>query len=324
MAPTTRRCFAALIALLVCVACNAAFAQNPGVPQPRRTARTDDAASQRIQLNKSREESLKRMMRDAELAASESAQPPSTERAVPMSDADRKRIKALLTPDPSDVAANKDLLRRSRTGIFRLYPDASCESGREVRVDGDCANHVPRSSTFSFRSDALTPDIVFNNGLLVGDAFFSQMIMVELGDLPLLDLDKTAEGLKFLEEFVPAKDLAGAGEQYRAIHQGIRVDGRTYSERVLPKLNTTYAMRIIAYRNGNDLLGRSEQGSAIPENMIKGLQTIQQENRMDMLVAFRVVRRGDAADVTIVWKELSRQKSPEINFEKQKKLTDLK
>jgi hypothetical protein len=275
-------------------------------------------------MNRTREDSPKHMMRNAQTFARERIDLPIAARVGGMSEADRKRIKALLTPDPSDVAANNELLRLSRTGIFRLYPDANCESEREVRVDGDCANHVPEGSTYSFRSDALTRDIGFNNGLLVGDAFFSQMIMVELGDVPLLDLDKTAEGLKFLEEFVPAKDLAGAGEQYRAIHQGIRADGRTYSERMLPKVNTTYAMRIVAYRNGNDLFGLGERAPAGSRNIIQGLQTVQQDNRMDMLVAFRVVRQGDSADLTIVWKELSRQKSPKITFGKHEKLADLK
>ncbi|HEY2847765.1 MAG TPA: hypothetical protein VGI80_08100, partial [Pyrinomonadaceae bacterium] len=101
-----------------------------------------------------------------------------------------------MAPDPADVAANKELLREPHIGIFKVYPDADCESAHQIKVDGECAGHVPGGSTYSFRWRAIGKDIKFNHGRLVGDGFFAQTIITELGDITLSGLDLQSHGVQ--------------------------------------------------------------------------------------------------------------------------------
>src|SRR5687768_4289061 len=167
-------------------------------PDLRRPPRSpDEAAYRQIQIQRTLEGQQRQAMRDAENNARSSPKFPR-EPLPRLTEADRKRIEALLTPDPADVAANKELLEQDRTGIFRLFPNSNCETRRQIKVDGDCANHVPGGSSYSFRFGGLTPDIHFNNGRLVTEGYFSQMIVTELGDLPVLNFAGAAEKIDFL------------------------------------------------------------------------------------------------------------------------------
>lgn len=302
-----------------------AFGQTQSLPPDlRRTPRNpDEAAYRQIQIQRTLEAQQRQAMRDAERNARATVTLPR-EKLPRLTEKDRKRIEALLTPNPEDVAANEALLDQPRTGIFRLFPNSDCESKRQIRVDGECANHVPGGSSYSFRSGALTPDIHFNNGLLIGEGFFSLAIVTELGDVPLLDLESSARGLAFLTGFEPSEDLLGARRQYAEIHKGIESGGKAYSNIATPKVNVTYAIRIVPYRNDNNLLRRTETEGITPDSAVNSFQTVQADNRFDLLVAFRIVRREADGNLTVVWKELDRRKSPLITFAKNEKLSDLK
>jgi hypothetical protein len=60
--------------------------------------------------------------------------------------------------NPEDVATYNDFLGTTKTGIFRLFPDNGCVTKNVVRIDPDCANFVPLSSSFSFREGAYKED----------------------------------------------------------------------------------------------------------------------------------------------------------------------
>lgn len=309
--------------LLLTIVSAAAQTQNlpPHLTRPPRTA--DEAAYRQIQIQRTIEGQQRQAMRDAERNARSSVSFPR-EPLPKLTEADRKRIAALLTPDPADVAANQELLQQERTGIFRLFPNSNCETKRQIRVDGDCSNHVPGGSSYSFRSGALTPDIHFNNGKLVAEGFFSQMIVTALGDVPLMKAGEASEKIQFLNSFVPAKDFAGAREQRAEILKGVVANGITFSNAVLPKLDMTYVMRIVAYRNGNNLVRRLPPEGLSSDSPVVNFQIVQADNRYDLVVAFRVIRRETDGNVTIVWKELSRKKSPVITFEREEALSDFK
>ena len=83
-------------------------------------------------------------------------------------------------------------------------------------------------------------------------------------------------------------------------------------------------MRIVAYRNGNNLIKRlSPDGINRNSPVFKFLQ-VQQDNRVDLLIAFRVIRQDLNGNLTILWKELNRKRSPEINFKGGEELSDFK
>jgi len=292
-------------------------------PDLRRAPRNpDEAAYRQIQIQRAMEARQRMAMRQAETEARQSAQPPR-EKLPTLTEADRKRIKALLTPNPDDIFANQELLKQPGTGIFRLFPNSSCESRMEVRVDGPCANHVPGGSSFSFRH-AITPDIHFNDGWLIGDSFFSQIVLAQIGDVPLVGLEARASQLRFLSSFEPASDIPGARQQFAMILKGIDADGIKYSKGAQPQLGMTYAMRIVAYRNGNNLDRRMAREGVGPDHPVMMFKKLEEDNRIDILVGFRVVRREEDGNLTIVWKELERKKSPVLRFAQDEEMTDLK
>ena len=283
----------------------------------------DEAAYRQIQIQRTMEAQQRQAMREAEASARASATLPR-EKLPKLTEADRARIEALLTPNPEDVAANKHLLDQPRTGIFRLFPNSNCESRRQIRVDGDCANHIPGGSSYSFRAGGITPDIHFNNGNLIGEGFVSQILVAELGDLALADVNLSTAGIGFLKDFEPANDFDGAAKQRAGILKGIDSGERKYSNIVVPKIDTTYATRIVAYRNDNNLARRLPREGLAADNPVTSFQMVQADNRFDLLVAFRVIRREADGNLTILWKELTRKKSPVITFDRDQELADFK
>ena len=293
-------------------------------PELRRAPRNaDEAAYRQIQIQRAMEIRQRAAMRQAEAEARQSVQLPR-EKPPTLTEEDRKRIKALLTPNPDDIFANQDLLKEPGTGIFKLFPNSNCESRMEVRVDGPCSRHVPGGSSYSFRSGAITPDIHFNDGWLIGDSFFSQIVIAQIGDLPLVGLEAAASQLRFLSAFEPASDIPAARQQFVSIMRGIDSGGVKYSKGVLPQLRTTYAMRIVAYKNGNNLERRLAKDGIGPDHPVRMFQKLEEDNRVDLLVAFRIVRKEDDGNLTIVWKELERKKAPVLRFGHDEEMSDLK
>ncbi|HKP69321.1 MAG TPA: hypothetical protein VJV05_08555 [Pyrinomonadaceae bacterium] len=262
-------------------------------------------------------------MRQAEVDARSSAQLPR-EKPPTLTEDERNRIRTLITPNVSDVIENQDVLSQPGTGIFRLFPNSNCESRMEVRVDGPCARHVPGASSYSFRSGAITPDLHFNDGWLIGDSFFSQIVIARIGNLPLVNLASSANELSFLNTFEPAPDIPSARLQYASILKGIESDGVKYSKGVLPQMGMTYAMRIVAYRNGNNLERRMAKEGVGPDHPVMMFKKLEEDNRADLLVAFRIVRKEEDGNITIVWKELSRRKAPTLRFAQDEEMSDLK
>ncbi|NJM52897.1 MAG: hypothetical protein HC846_05585 [Blastocatellia bacterium] len=207
-----------------------------------------------------------------------------------------------LRPSPEDLSKFADFLRKPRTGIFRLMNDVGCDSNVYViHVDNNCQNAIPGSSFYSFRereyTSAYLSDIRFKDGLLITDGLLSQNILVRLGNVPLEDLSTASEGMKFLVDFVPEIVNTKATRQYIEIVKGIKADRYEYRKVIPATENMTYAMRIIAYRGS---FYRSFRGWIF--DLISG------DDRFDLIVGFRVVRKDEDGSVTILWKELETQK----------------
>ena len=54
-----------------------------------------------------------------------------------------------------------------------------------VRVDGECANYVTGASGVSFRKGSDVYDIRMAGGQLIGDGFFSLVILTDVGAVDL-------------------------------------------------------------------------------------------------------------------------------------------
>lgn len=128
----------------------------------------------------------------------------------------------------------------------------------------------------------------------------------------------TTEGMKYLVDFEPAKDRQTAQQQFEQISKGIIDNGFTYSKQEKLEENTTYAIRVVAYRFYDKYNRRKKTAGN------RNFSYLDFDKRKDLLLAFRVIRKSDDGAVTILWKEIKEQKSPKIVFEKQEKLADFK
>ncbi len=218
-----------------------------------------------------------------------------------------------LRPSAEDLAKFAEFLRQPKTGIFRLVNDLDCESNVYViRVDEACKNAIPGGSFYSFRERGYTTaylsDLRFKEGIFVSDGVLSQNILVKLGDVPLENLSLDGEGVKYLNEFVPETLSSEATRQFIQIVKGVKEGKYEYRKALPAHENTTYAIRVIAYRGS---IYRSFRGWIF--NLLDG------DERVDLIIGFRIVRKDSDGSLTLLWKELNRKKSPKLEYEKKKK-----
>jgi hypothetical protein len=106
----------------------------------------------------------------------------------------------------------------------------------------------------------------------------------------------------------------------KELRTGVESGGFHYADAVEPKENTTYAMRMIAYRLENTLPPLSPD---LPLNELL-FHSLALDKRLDIIVVFRLLRTDENGGVTIVWKELDRKESSKIKFPKGESLKDFR
>ena len=232
--------------------------------------------------------------------------------AFPVRQKPTREQKRQLAPDYRDLAKYARFLEQPKTGIFRLLPDLDCnENPLVIKADEECLKYIPESSFYSFREKEhtveLLSDIRLDEGHLISDGIMAQGIMVPLGDVALENVSLKSEGLNFLTNYLPNSSSPEAKKQYTEILRGVRIGKHLYRKSFPARENTTFAMRVIAYR-GN--IFRSFRGYRY--NLLDG------DKRIDMILAFRIISKGNDGGITMLWKELERRRSPEITYPKRK------
>lgn len=170
-------------------------------------------------------------------------------------------------------------------------------------------NSIPNSAFYSFRerehTNEFLSDVRVKNDFFVSDGILSQGILVSLGDASLENLSLGSEGMRFLIEFAPETDSKEALKQTNQIVKGVHAGKFVYKKFLPITENTTYAMRIIAYRGK---VWRVFRGNLY--NVLAG------DERADLILGFRVIRKFGDGSVTLLWKELQRKEAPKIVFPK--------
>jgi hypothetical protein len=217
---------------------------------------------------------------------------------------ERLRIKAfkeMQKPSQVDRELYKEFLDRSKTGIFRIFP---------ARQDGE-----PVPSTFSFR-DRKSPfaDIRLKNSEIIARNFFAHSIMADLGNVPVESISLASTGVKFINEFAPSTDISDVNEKEAKLRAGINADEFRYASALELKTGNTYVLRVIAYKNNNSIADKAD-GRKYGRRDLGFPKILQEDERDDVTVAFKIVRRDIDGGVTIVWKELKRISAPAITFE---------
>ena len=305
--------FGSLFALLTFDASSQTPAQvnDPSNPVPDYVKRAAEARANNTP-------SFQEMMQRARLGAVW----PGSQRASGMSSKDRKRLKALMTPDRADLEKYRDFLKQDDTAIFRLYPDFDCEKKGVVSVAGNCAHQVYKGSFYSFRDSNYFSDLKYNNGKLWGSGFFSHEIFVDLGDVPLESLNVNSAGISFLNSYSPANDYPAANEQFRRIVSGIKDGGLDFSRSVAPMPDHTYAVRIVAFNNKDSIQNRLFRSRG--ERQLWQFRSVQMDKRTDSIFAFRIIRMEDDGNITVLSRRLSQKKAPFIAFGEREPMKNFK
>lgn len=229
-----------------------------------------------------------------------------------------------LLPDSQDLEKYSSLLKSKKAGIFRIYPDFDCDSGNMVKIDDDCENSIPFTWSYSFQTkdygDGNFFDFRFKNERLVADSFLTQNIMTSIGDIPLENITLEIRGMKFLLEFKPEASEKELREQFWQIANKISAEGGSYGKVITPIENTTYLMRVIAYRVSYSDIWEIEQNGPTSDLEKRLLFIAYDRNRHDKIIAFRVIRKNPDGSLTIVWNELAEKKSPTLKFGKPEEL----
>ena len=223
-----------------------------------------------------------------------------------------KITKSKLRVNQEDFLKYESFLKDSDTGIFKLLPLIDCAPLNVVVKAGDnktdyreakarrdeCQleneNIRYNANAYSFREKkhilSDSSDLVLDRDFLVTPQAAVQTILVNLGNIQLNKITSDSAGMEFLFNFKPEKTIDEAIKQSQQIRDGIVIGNYKYSNLLPAEENSAIALRSIAYSNS----------------------TVSSGDSSDVIVVFRIVRREEDGAVTILWKELNRQKGIEL------------
>ena len=188
--------------------------------------------------------------------------------------------KKILEPSAADREANAEFLSGSDTGIIRLLPRETYDTGgkRTLTIRGGGAYYSFVLSTHEYGRGS---DIELQQGYLsVGFAGFDHGLMLNVGDVPLNELTSDHLAVRALLGFQPAMKEDEIRKEQRALWQGIDTGGFLFTGRVPAKVSNTYLLRSISYDDS------------------------------DIAVAFRVTRKDTDGSLILVFKILKKFPAP--------------
>lgn len=282
-------------------------AQNTETPEAVRLRREQAARHRKF-------DNIQNTVFDAKTTPPDEANVINGERkAFPFKQKLTKEQKKYLSPEQTDLARYSSFLAQPKTGLFKLFPDAGCERNANLlRADKECLSWIPNSAFYSFREREHTTeylaDIRLEKDFLISDGVLAHGILVALGKIPLENVTLDNAGMNFLVNYQPEQVDIGAYKQFVQITKGVRSGDFLYKNTLRADADTTYALRVIAYR------GRFLQTfRGFRFNMLDG------DERSDLTLAFRIIRKSEDGSISLLWKELQRKNSPKLISEKRKK-----
>lgn len=219
---------------------------------------------------------------------------------------------AAVAVDPTITAKYSAFLDIPNTGVFKLVGDNGCDQKTSVVSATDvCRNYsMPGAgNSFSFRTESYRlrrlGDLSSRDSSLFVPGVFMHGILTVLGDVDASGIGLGSPGVAVLAALSPATSTEQATEFGATIARGFQKDGHRFSATVKMNVNTTYALRSIAYRGK---LMRAVVGATYNE--------MERDKRRDVIVVFRVVDLDADGTATIIWRELRNTESPELKNEK--------
>jgi len=178
--------------------------------------------------------------------------------------------KKILVPSEEDRTANAEFLAQPDTGLIRLMPRETYDYVLAVRGGGAYYSFINLSNEYGRGSDLSLEQ----NFLSVGFAGADYGMLINVGDIPLDQVNAEIPGIGFLTAYRAVEEEPKARIEARRFSEGTTVDGVLFKRRQRAQVNTTYVVRSIQYSNS------------------------------DVLVAFRVLRKDRDGSLIIKWKLL--------------------
>ena len=213
-----------------------------------------------------------------------------------------------IAPSADILSRFHEFLKRPKTGVFRLIPDAGCsENLKVISVTDNCLKYtMPGSgSSFSFRTGNYRiprlADLTLDGLAFYVTGELMHGILANLGDVPIENVSLRSPGVQYVGDFQPATDIEKARETDQMLMRGIRRDGYSYGRAAAASKDSTYVLRVLAYKG---TVIRSVNGAVYNE--------LDFDKRHDVTIVFRTVDVGSDGSFTIIWAELNRADAPKI------------
>lgn len=226
-----------------------------------------------------------------------------------------KKEMKLLEVNENDKQKYNLFLKSDQSGLIKLISDLGCSANTKVVVaKEECLKYsMPGAgSSYSFRvEDYRIPqlaDISFFDSIFEATGTLLHGIFAGIGDVPLENVSLQSDGVKYLSEIKPITKYEEALTFSNKMSKGIMNDGFFYGSRIKAVENMTYVLRSIAYEGE---IPKAVNGITYNE--------LDFDKRKDVTIAFRIVRRDGDGSVTLLWRELARQKSLKMEQKKREK-----
>ncbi|HEV2835929.1 MAG TPA: hypothetical protein VGW58_11460, partial [Pyrinomonadaceae bacterium] len=193
--------------------------------------------------------------------------------------------KDFLSPSEEDRNSHADFLRTPNTGLIRLLP-------RETYDDNatkDRKRIVTRGGGAYYSFTRLTHEYGYGSDIELSQDYFSTGfagldygLLTSLGDVPLESVSLETSAANIFAGYNPPSEEPKIRLEQRRFQMGADVQGISASRRLPMKLNSTYVLRSMNYRES------------------------------DVLVAFRVVRIDSDKSAIVLWKLLKKFPAPQV------------
>lgn len=225
-----------------------------------------------------------------------------------------KRDIAAISVNQSDEKLFAVFLEQPNTGIVRLQNGDNCSTeGLVVQAEGNCPNNIiGKATAYSFRESDYTSkylaDLFFSSNQFSSTGVFTIGVFASLGNAEIENLTLASDGIKQLINFQPSEDKAEINQHYQTFRKGVQIGNYIYKGSVEVKENTAYVLRTIAYK-----------GKVFNGNGVGKINILQNDNRSDVIIIMRVIRKHEDGSITLLWKKLQEKSSPKIVLKESEK-----
>lgn len=220
-----------------------------------------------------------------------------------------------LKPSAEEEKNFGTFLKLPDTGLFKFAAETDCSKILDIsNPDIECLNYYVegKAKAYSFRKNRYSheaySDLERMNGNFITPGTYILGLLTSLGDVPIETINIQSEHVSALLKFAPPRELTEIINQDKSLAKGFMIGNLIYSKSVPIRENTTYLLRSVAYQAKFKNLPKSESR--------KG--SLDDDNRSDVIVVFRVVRKDFDDTLLILWRELYRKEAPKLEVDMRK------